>query len=148
MPGTIQVEYVGTKRPFVSGKDLILAVIAEIGVGGSTNHALELVGPDAEALSVDEQLAAANLAVEAGSEAGLFPADETTPEYLGGRTSRAWRPERSDPDSDVARRVRIDLDTFGPLVALPHSPGKVASLDDAVALRLARPTSETARTAR
>lgn len=107
-------------------------MIAEIGVGGSTNHALEFVGPGAEALSVDERLVVANLAVEAGSETGLFPPDETTAEYLSGRTSRAWRPERSDPDADVARRVRIGLDTFGPLVARPHSPGNVASLDDAI----------------
>lgn len=132
VPATIQVEYVGHKQPFVSGKDLILAVIAEIGVGGGTNHALEFVGSGAEDLSIDERLAVANLAVEAGSETGLFPADAITETYLRGRTSREWMPERSDPDADIARQVRIDLDGFGPLIALPHSPGNVEPLDAAI----------------
>src|SRR5947209_15798814 len=67
VPGTIRVEFTGTKGRFVTGKDLILAVIAEIGVDGGTNMALEFVGEGAEALTVDERLAVANMAVEAGS---------------------------------------------------------------------------------
>src|ERR671931_347005 len=107
VPGTIQVEFTGEKRPFVTGKDLILAVIAEIGVGGGTNMALEFVGPGAEALTIDERLAVANMAVEAGSETGFFPADETVADYLAGRTDREWRAERSDHDADIASRVHI-----------------------------------------
>src|SRR5207237_8615936 len=75
-PSTLGVEFTGEKRPFVTGKDLILAVIGEIGVGGGTNKALEFVGDGAEALSIDERLAVSNMAVEAGSETGIFPADE------------------------------------------------------------------------
>src|SRR6266508_4130842 len=96
VPGTIRVEFTGEKQPFVTGKDLILAVIGEIGVGGGTNMALEFVGSGAEALSIDERLAVANMAVEAGSETGFFPADETVAEYLASRTTREWRAERSD----------------------------------------------------
>ena len=76
VPGTIQVEFTGEKRRYVTGKDLILAVIAEIGVAGGTNMALEFVGDGAEALTIDERLAVANMAVEAGSETGIFPADD------------------------------------------------------------------------
>src|SRR3954462_7626665 len=108
--GTIHVQVTGTKGRFVSGKDVILAVLAQIGAGGGTNMALEFVGPGAEALSIDERLppaprggalsmherpAAANRAVEAGSETGIFPADETTAEYLTGRTDAPWTAERS-----------------------------------------------------
>src|SRR6476646_5060965 len=75
VPRTIRVEFTGEKREFVTGKDLILAVLAEIGVGGGTNAALEFVGDGAAALTIDERLAVANMAVEAGSEAGIFPAD-------------------------------------------------------------------------
>ncbi|MFQ5426984.1 MAG: aconitase family protein, partial [Gaiellales bacterium] len=112
VPATIQITYRGEKRAFVTGKDLILAVIAEIGVGGGTNHALEFVGPDAEPLTIDERLAVANLAVEAGSETGLFPADDVTAAYLDGRTDREWQAERSDDDAEMARRLTIDLDTL------------------------------------
>ncbi len=134
VPATIRVEFTGSKQPFVSGKDLILAVIAELGVGGGTNHVLEFVGDGAEALTIDERLAVSNLAVEAGSETGIFPADEVTREYLEGRTDRTWTPERSDPGAPFAREVRIDLDALGPLIAMPHSPGNVASLDDAIGI--------------
>src|SRR6266849_3220519 len=132
VPGTIRVEFSGEKARFVTGKDLILAVIAEIGVAGGTNMALEFVGPGAEALSIDERLAVAIMAVEAGAETGFFPADKTVAEYLEGRTDRPWTAERSDPDADFAGTVRIDLDELPPLVALPHSPGNVVPLDQAV----------------
>lgn len=131
VPGTIQVEFVGEKGPFVSGKDLILALIGEIGVGGGTNMALEFVGEGAEALSIDERLAVANMAIEAGSETGFFPADDTTAEYLEGRTERVWSAEHSDPDAEFARKVRIDLGSLSPLIALPHSPGNVVTVEEA-----------------
>jgi 3-isopropylmalate/(R)-2-methylmalate dehydratase large subunit len=130
VPETIVVEFRGERRGFVSGKDLILAVIAEIGVGGATNGALEFVGPAAAALTVDERLAVSNMAVEAGADTGLFPADAITAAYLEGRTDRPWRPERSDPGAPVARRVPIDVGALAPLVARPHSPGNIAPVGD------------------
>lgn len=136
VPGTIRVEFSGEKGRFVTGKDLILAVIAQIGVDGGTDHVLEFVGAGAEALSIDERLAVANLAVEAGSETGIFPADEQTAAYLEARTDRPWTAERSDPDAEFARTARIELDSLPPLVALPHSPGNVVALADAVGRRI------------
>jgi 3-isopropylmalate/(R)-2-methylmalate dehydratase large subunit len=133
VPATIRVRFDGSKRGFVSGKDLILAVIAEIGVAGATNAVLEFVGDGARALSIDERLAVANMAVEAGAETGLFAADDVTREYLSGRARRDWDQElRSDDDAEIAREVEIDLDTMAPLVAAPHSPGNVVALADAV----------------
>jgi 3-isopropylmalate/(R)-2-methylmalate dehydratase large subunit len=71
------------------------------------------------------------MAVEAGAEAGLFPADDVAAEYLEGRTERAWTAERSDRDASFVRRVRIDLADVPPLVALPHLPGNVVPLEEA-----------------
>jgi 3-isopropylmalate/(R)-2-methylmalate dehydratase large subunit len=136
VPGTIVVELAGERGPFVTGKDLILAVIAEIGVAGATNMALELVGPVAESLSIDERLAVSNMAVEAGADTGLFPADAATAAYLEGRTERTWTAERSDADAEVARRVRIDVTGLRPLIALPHSPGNVVPVADVVGRKI------------
>jgi len=136
VPATIEVTFTGAKRPFVTGKDLILAVIDAIGVGGGTYTVLEFVGPGAAALTIDERLAVANMAVEAGAETGLFPADEVTAAYLAGRTDRPWQPERSDPDASFARRVRIDLDGVPPLIALPHSPGNVVPVAEAAGRKI------------
>jgi 3-isopropylmalate/(R)-2-methylmalate dehydratase large subunit len=136
VPGTIRVEFTGERQPFVTGKDLILAVIAQIGVAGGTNTVLEFTGDGVASLSVDERLAVANMAVEAGAETGLFPADATTAEYLAGRTERPWQAESSDLDAELVGSVRIDLETLPPLVALPNSPGNVVSLDEAVGRRI------------
>lgn len=136
VPGTIEVTLEGEKRAFCTGKDVILAVLAEIGVDGGTSNVLEFVGPGAAALSIDERLAVSNLAVEAGSETGIFPADEVTAAYLEGRTARPWTAERSDPDAELARRLRIDLSSFDPLIALPHSPGNVVPLAEAKGRRI------------
>ena len=136
VPGTIRVEFTGEKQPFVTGKDLILAVIAEIGVAGGTNMALEFGGDGAEALSIDERLAVANMAVEAGSETGFFPADDTVAEYLEGRTERPWTAERSDADAEFAQTIRVDLSRLSPLVAMPHSPGNVVPLGQALGQKI------------
>jgi 3-isopropylmalate/(R)-2-methylmalate dehydratase large subunit len=136
VPGTIQVELTGSRRRFVTGKDVILAVIAELGVAGATSMALEFVGDGVGSLSMDERLAVSNMAVEAGADTGLFPADDLTAAYLAGRTDRAWTPERSDDDAELARRVRVDLDGLAPLVAAPHSPGNVVALTEAIGTKV------------
>ena len=136
VPSTIRVEFTGEKRRFVTGKDLILAVIGEIGVGGGTNSALEFVGDGARTLSIDERLAVSNMAVEAGAETGIFPADGVVTEYLTGRTGRAWSAEASDPDAELAQELHIDLSSLDPLVALPHLPGNVVPLADVVGTRI------------
>jgi 3-isopropylmalate/(R)-2-methylmalate dehydratase large subunit len=130
VPGTIRVELEGTASGFVTGKDVILAVLEIVGVSGGTNKVLEFVGPGASSLTLDERRAVANMAVEAGSETGIFPADATTISYLEGRTDRSWQALESDEDARFARRIRIDVGSLGPLVATPPSPGNVASLDD------------------
>jgi 3-isopropylmalate/(R)-2-methylmalate dehydratase large subunit len=131
VPETIRIELAGALGSFVTGKDVILAVIGEIGVGGGTNAVLEFVGAGAEALSVDERLAVANMAVEAGSEAGIFPADDAVAAYLDGRARSSWTAERSDPEAEIRQRLRIDLSALEPLVALPHLPGNVVRVSDA-----------------
>jgi 3-isopropylmalate/(R)-2-methylmalate dehydratase large subunit len=136
VPSTVRIELGGEKQPFVTGKDVILAVLAEIGVGGGTNAVLEFVGEGAEALSVDERLAVSNMAVEAGAETGLFPADEKVSEYLEGRTSRAWTAGRSDADAEFSRRLEIDLGSVPPLVALPHLPGNVTPVEEAAGTKV------------
>src|SRR5450830_119069 len=130
VPGTIQVTVHGEKGRFVTGKDVILAVIGQIGAGGGTGNVLEFVGPGAEALSIDERLAVSNLAVEAGSETGIFPADEETAAYLDGRTDKPWEAIHSDPDASYAQQIEVDFGRLGPLVAKPHNPENVVSVSE------------------
>ena len=130
IPATIQVHLRGDKGRFVTGKDVILAVLAQIGAGGGTDKTLEFVGPGTAALSVDERLAAANLAVETGAETGLFPADAVTAAYLDGRTERPWTADHSDPDASFDRLLQVDFGSLEPLIALRHNPENVAKVSD------------------
>ncbi len=136
VPETIAVDLDGRPAEYVTGKDVILAVLAEIGVGGGTNAVLEFTGPGVEALSLDERLAVANMAVEAGAETGIFAADEPVRQYLEGRARREWRPERSDDGAELRGRLTIDLSSLEPLVALPHLPGNVRTVSEAAGVRV------------
>ena len=136
VPDTIRITFSGTKQPFVSGKDLILAVLQQTGVAGATGCVLEFTGPGAAALSIDERMAVSNMAVEAGAETGFFPADATTRAYLEGRTDKPWAPQHSDADAHFVHELRIDLDGLSPLVALPHLPGNVAEVREAAGRRV------------
>jgi 3-isopropylmalate/(R)-2-methylmalate dehydratase large subunit len=136
VPATILIELTGTPPMFVTGKDVILAVIAELGVGGGAQHVLEFTGAGVSGLSIDERLAVANMAVEAGAEVGLFAADERVAEYLEGRTDMVWAAERSDDGASFARRLTIALDELRPLVARPPSPGNVAPVHDVVGAKV------------
>ncbi|HEY7693247.1 MAG TPA: 3-isopropylmalate dehydratase large subunit [Gaiellaceae bacterium] len=140
VPSTIRVELTGEKQPFVTGKDVILAVIGELGVGGATNAVLEFVGEGARALSVDERLAVSNMAVEAGAETGLFPPDDTVIDYLRDRKSRVQgtvpRELGSDEDAVFTQTLEIDLDRLPPLVALPHLPGNVVPIAEATGAKV------------
>jgi 3-isopropylmalate/(R)-2-methylmalate dehydratase large subunit len=130
VPGTIQVNVHGEKGRFVTGKDVILAVIAQIGAGGGTGNVLEFVGPGAGALSIDERLAVSNLAVEAGSETGIFPADEKTTAYLDGRTDKNWEAVLSDPDASYSQQIEVDFGRLEPLVAKPYNPENVVPVSE------------------
>jgi 3-isopropylmalate/(R)-2-methylmalate dehydratase large subunit len=131
VPGTFRVEFRGRRDEYVAGKDLILAVLSHIGVAGATGMVLEFVGPAARELTIDERMAVSNLAVEAGAESGIFPADEVTAMFLRERVRRPWTAEQSDPDARFAGQLVIDLDGMPPLVAMPHSPGNVMAVDEA-----------------
>ena len=76
------------------------------------------------------------MAVEAGSETGLFAADSVVADYLEGRTERPWTAERSDPDAEVKARTTIDLTSVPTLIALPNSPGNVVPVADAVGTKI------------
>jgi 3-isopropylmalate/(R)-2-methylmalate dehydratase large subunit len=94
-PKTMEVRIDGTLRPGVSAKDLILAVIAKIGVGGGTGHVIEYRGEAIRALDMEGRMTVCNMSIEAGARAGMIAPDMTTFAWLAGRehapTGDAWR---------------------------------------------------------
>lgn len=122
VPTAIKVTLTGKLRPFVSGKDVILHLIGEIGVDGALYQSLEFTGDGVAELEMDDRFTICNMAIEAGAKNGIFPVDEKTEAYLAGRTIREWTAFEADSDAQYSREVVIDLSALQPTVALPHLP--------------------------
>ena len=123
VPAAIRVQVTGRKRPWVSGKDLILTLIGKIGVDGALYQSLEFAGDSLGELSIFDRLTISNMAVEAGGKNGIFPVDDVAREYLKGRVSRPWQAVEPDPDATYAQTVELNLDNIDCTVAWPHLPG-------------------------
>ena len=122
VPSAIKVTLKGKLQPHVSGKDVILHLIGEIGVDGALYQSLEFAGEGVSSLTMDDRFTISNMAIEAGGKNGVFPVDEKTMEYINGRVNRPCEAFSADPDAVYAREVVIDLNTLEPTVALPHLP--------------------------
>ena len=129
VPSAIKVTLKGKFQPYVSGKDVILHLIGEIGVDGALYKSLEFGGEGVKELTMDDRFTIANMAIEAGGKNGIFPVDDVTRAYLNGRVTRAWEAFDPDPDAVYEREVVIDLDQLRPTVALPHLPSNTRTVD-------------------
>ena len=122
VPAAIKVTLKGKLQPYVSGKDVILHLIGQIGVDGALYQSLEFAGEGVSSLTMDDRFTISNMAIEAGGKNGIFPVDEKTMEYISGRVNRPCEAFEADPDAVYAREVVIDLDKLEPTVAMPHLP--------------------------
>ena len=122
VPEAVKVVLTGKMKPWVSGKDVILHLIGEIGVSGALYKSLEFVGDGVKSLTMEDRLCICNMAIEAGAKNGIFPVDEITEAYLKGRSQRPWVKYEADPDAEYERSIVIDLDALEPTVSYPHLP--------------------------
>ena len=129
VPAAIKVELTGTLQPYVSGKDVILHLIGEIGVDGALYQSLEFAGEGVKSLSMDDRLCISNMAIEAGAKNGIFPVDEITKNYMYGRVNRAYQIFEADEDAVYERTITIDLSQLKPTVAFPHLPENTKTID-------------------
>lgn len=125
VPGAIKVELTGTLPDYVSGKDVILSLIGQIGVDGALYQSLEFTGEGAHSLSIDDRLCICNMAIEAGAKNGIFPVDDKTLAYLEEHGAKEARVFEADPDAEYEKVVTIDLSTLEPVVSWPHLPENV-----------------------
>jgi len=146
-PGTLEAHFMGRPGTGVAAKDLILALIGQIGTAGATGHVIEYTGEAIRALSMEERMTVCNMSIEAGARAGLIAPDETTVAYLAGRPraphgaawTRAveqWKRLRSDPGAEYDVGVALDAAAVAPQVTWGTSPGMVKD----IAGRVPRPS--------
>ena len=122
VPEAVKVVLKGKMKPWVSGKDVILHLIDEIGVDGALYQSLEFTGDGVASISMDGRLTIANMAIEAGAKNGIFPVDDVCRAYLAERVTRPYTAFEPDEDAEYAKVVEIDLDRLDLTVALPHLP--------------------------
>jgi 3-isopropylmalate/(R)-2-methylmalate dehydratase large subunit len=131
---TFQVQVDGRLKPGVSAKDIILALIAKIGVGGGTGSVFEYTGSAIRALSMEERMTVCNMSIEGGSRAGLIAPDDTTFQYLAGRPHAPqgaawdaalarWKQLPTDEGAVYDRSVTIDANALEPMITYGTNPG-------------------------
>ena len=129
VPEAIKVNVIGKPQQWVSGKDVILKLIGEIGVDGALYQSLEFVGEGLKYLSMDSRMSICNMAIEAGAKNGIIAVDDITRAYVKDRFQREPVEYFSDEDAEYVREVTIDLSTLKPQVAFPHLPSNTRDID-------------------
>jgi 3-isopropylmalate/(R)-2-methylmalate dehydratase large subunit len=140
---TMAVTVDGALSPGVTAKDLILAVIAQIGTGGGQGHVIEYRGEAIRAMSMEARMTVCNMSIEAGARAGMVAPDQTTFEYIQGRAHAPgdaewgpavayWRTLRTDDDAVFDREVHVDATQLTPFVTWGTNPGQGAPLSASV----------------
>ncbi|HTZ77975.1 MAG TPA: 3-isopropylmalate dehydratase large subunit [Stellaceae bacterium] len=138
-PKTMRITVDGTLGAGVTGKDVILAIIARIGAAGAVGHAIEYAGSAIRGLSMDGRFTVCNMSIEAGGRAGMIAPDETTIAYLEGRPYAPkgpdwekavafWRSLPSDPGARFDREVALDGDAIAPMLTWGTSPEDAAPI--------------------
>ena len=136
VPETIKFVFYGELPPYVSGKDLILRVIGDIGVDGARYMAMEFAGPVIDSLSMDNRFTMANMAIEAGGKNGIIAPDEITLNYVRSRNKREYTLYYSDPDARYAEIREYDVTGMEPLVAFPHLPENTKNVSEVAGITI------------
>ncbi len=137
-PKSLCVWVDGEVSPAVTPKDIILASIAELGVGGGTGHVIEYRGQCFEDMSMEGRMTVCNMSIEAGARAGMIAPDATTVDYLRGRdmvpedferATEDWLSLASDEDCQYDKEIRLDAASIKPMVTYGTNPGQAISID-------------------
>jgi 3-isopropylmalate/(R)-2-methylmalate dehydratase large subunit len=133
-PKTMAVRIDGRLHPGVAAKDIILAIIAKIGIGGGTGYVFEYMGEAIRGLSMEGRMTVCNMSIEGGARAGMVAPDETTFEYVAGRTFapksadwdkalEKWRKLPTDNGADFDNEVLLDANQLTPMITYGTNPG-------------------------
>jgi 3-isopropylmalate/(R)-2-methylmalate dehydratase large subunit len=136
VPGSLRVRLSGRLAPGVSAKDVALALARRLGADGASYLALEFDGTGVAALDMNDRIVLANMSVEMGAKAGIFPFDGCTQAYLKGRGHPADAPVEADPGATYVDTIEVDLGSVTPQVALPHRVDQVVDLASAPETRI------------
>ena len=133
-PGVFEVRIEGRRPPGVTAKDIVLALLARIGVGGGTGHVFEYTGAGVSSLTMEERMTICNMSIEGGARAGMMAPDDTTIEYIAGRefsprggdwdrAVRRWRALPTDDGAVYEKSLTLDISLLSPMITFGTTPG-------------------------
>lgn len=142
-PKTMKVEFLGKLSKQITAKDLIMKLIATIGISGATGHIIEYVGEAIQTLSMEARMTLCNMSIECGARAGLIAPDETTFNYLQGRLFSPknmawdekvvfWRSLKSDENAQYDKIIRIEIQNLKPMVTWGINPEQAIAVDETI----------------
>ncbi|HXF26693.1 MAG TPA: 3-isopropylmalate dehydratase large subunit, partial [Bryobacteraceae bacterium] len=140
---TFQIKVDGYLKPGVGAKDMILAIIARIGIGGGTAHVIEYCGSAIRALSIEERMTVCNMSIEGGARAGMIAPDDITYQYVYGRpfapkgaeweaALARWRQLPTDDGASYDKSLAIDAASLEPMITFGTNPGMGIPITSAV----------------
>jgi len=136
IPESIKFIYSGSLNEWVSGKDLILYTIGEIGVDGATYKAMEFTGDSIENLPIADRFTMCNMAIEAGGKSGIIEPDTITRSYLDALKISKTGFYGSDKDAEYSDIIDFECANIEPQIALPHSPANVKSISEVHGMKI------------
>ncbi len=142
-PKTYEVRVEGTLKPGVSSKDIILALIAKIGVGGGTGHVFEYTGEAIRGLTMEQRMTICNMSIEGGARAGMIAPDEVTFEYLKGREFAPqgadwdkavayWKTLATDEGATYDKSITLNAADLEPMITYGTNPGMGMGITDRI----------------
>lgn len=130
VPESLKFVFKGTRSRWITGKDLILYTIGQIGVDGARYRAMEFAGPVIDALPMNQRLTMCNMAIEAGGKSGIIAPDQVTLDWLKPRAKRDFTVFDSDADAEYAEVFEWDVTDLEPQVSFPHLPENARPLSE------------------
>ncbi len=139
MPTIMGVRLTGILQPWVTAKDVILALLQRLTVKGGVGKIIEYFGPGVASLTVDQRATICNMGAELGATTSIFPSDEQTQRYLVAQgRGHDWRPLAADPGAQYADVIELDLGCLEPLIAQPSMPDRVMPVREVAGLPVAQ----------
>ncbi len=138
VPETMRFTFNGKLPKYIMGKDIVLAVINDIGFDGATYRTMQFDGDAISSLNMEERMTICNMAIEAGGKNGLIPADSKTVEFVTNKSNKPFTVYTADEDAKYHTVIEYNAEELEPMVAQPYSPGNGAKAKDLAHIELTR----------
>ena len=136
VPETIKFNITGERSEYLSGKDIVLKIIGDVGTNGAVYMATEFAGNVVSDMSISDRMTMCNMSIEMGGKVGVVEPDQKTIDYVKNRTKKEFTIQKNDSDAQFTDVLDIDVTDLPPQVAFPHAVDNVKSVEEAQGIHI------------